>query len=287
MSGPDGKRSGPRTAPESRFNSFAAVSIARSSFQFPETGQAVRVATVDAEPWFVAADVCRVLDIGRPQDTVRYLDEDERGRCLVDTPSGAQRMLVVSEPGLFSLILRSRKPEAKSFRRWVAHEVLPAIRRTGSYATEKLTPRQLAQLVITESDRADLAEQRVAELEPAAGAWETLAAADGDYSLRDAAHILNRDPSISIGQNRLMRFLRDEQMVDRKGVPYIRFERYLVERPTSYTHPHTGEPVLSRQIRVTVGGLEYLRKRLAESGRGGRDSQAVDANAPGWHHAAP
>ena len=89
----------------------------------------------------------------------------------------------------------------------------------------------------------------------------------GDYSLRDAAHILNRDPTIAIGQNRLMRFLRDEGLVDRKGVPYAKHSLHLVERPVSYSHPHTGESILTQQIRVTADGIAYLRKRLAGVGR--------------------
>ena len=102
--------------------------------QFGFEGHQVRIVMRDGELWWVAADVCDILGIGRPQDSVRYLDEDEKGRCLVDTPSGQQEMLVVNEPGLYSLILRSRKPEAKAFKRWVTHEVLPQIRRTGSYS---------------------------------------------------------------------------------------------------------------------------------------------------------
>jgi prophage antirepressor-like protein len=235
---------------------------AGAEFRFPETGHAVRVARVGGEPWFVAADVAAILALGNIHSSLALLDDDERGLQTLETPGGPQQVAIVSEAGLYSLVLRSRKPEAKALKRWVVHEVLPAIRRTGSYATEKLTPRQLAQLVITEADRADVAERRVAELEPAAGAWEALATADGDYSLRDAAHILNRDPAISTGQNRLMRFLRDEELVDRKGIPYVKYARYLVERPVSYDHPHTGEPVLTSQIRITAEGLAYLRRRL-------------------------
>lgn len=239
-------------------------------YSFPETGQDVRIVTIGGDPWFVAADVCRILDIGRPQDSVRHLDGDERGRCLVDTPSGAQQMLIVSEPGLYSLMLRSRKPEARSFRRWVLHEVLPAIRKTGGYGNaakgvrtvDTLSRRDLAEMIIAEADRADAAESRAAELEPAAEAWEVLAEGNGNYSLREAAAILTQDPAINIGQNRLMTFIRDEAMVDAKGRPYARYNRYLVQRPVSYNHPRTNEPVLTVQLRITPEGVAYLRPRL-------------------------
>lgn len=87
----------------------------------------------DKAPWFVAADVCRVLAITKPENTYKRLDDDEKGTRIVGTPGGNQNMTVVNEFGLYSLILTSRKPEAKRFKRWVTHEVLPAIRRTGRY----------------------------------------------------------------------------------------------------------------------------------------------------------
>lgn len=93
----------------------------------------LRTVVIDGEPWFVAADVCAVLDIADPKSSLRLLDDDERGVHSVHTPGGHQLVNVISEPGLYSLILRSRKPEAKAFKRWVTHEVLPAIRRTGTY----------------------------------------------------------------------------------------------------------------------------------------------------------
>lgn len=101
-------------------------------FERQEFGQ-VRVVDVNGEPWFVAKDVCECLDIGNSRDVVAALDEDEKGVDSIDTPGGAQEMSIISEAGLYSLILRSRKPEAKAFKRWITHEVLPSIRRAGSY----------------------------------------------------------------------------------------------------------------------------------------------------------
>jgi prophage antirepressor-like protein len=103
-------------------------------FTFPATGQAVRSVAVAGEPWFVARDVCDVLDIKDVSMAVRSLDEDERGTSIVGTRGGAQEMSVVSEAGLYSLILRSRKPEARVVTRWVTHEVMPALRKTGAYS---------------------------------------------------------------------------------------------------------------------------------------------------------
>lgn len=106
--------------------------------------QAVRVVMQGDAPWFVAADVCRVLQIKNSRDAVSRLDEDEKGVAIADTLGGAQSLNIVSESGLYALIFTSRLPAAKRFRKWVTAEVLPAIRRTGSYAAAALDQDDLA-----------------------------------------------------------------------------------------------------------------------------------------------
>lgn len=107
--------------------------ISNSLQLFTDKGFRVRVLMRDGEPWFVAKDVCTCLEIANVSDACSRLDEDERGIVSTDTPSGKQEMLIVSEPGLYSLIGSSKKPETKAFKRWVNHEVLPSIRKTGGY----------------------------------------------------------------------------------------------------------------------------------------------------------
>lgn len=97
----------------------------------------IRVVMREGEPWFIAADVCRALDISNVSDAVARLDEDEKGIVLTDTPGGKQNTSIISEAGLYTLVLSSRKPEAKIFKRWVTHEVIPSIRKTGSYLVEQ------------------------------------------------------------------------------------------------------------------------------------------------------
>ena len=108
---------------------------------FQNTDWRIRVVMRDGEPWFVAKDVCDCLDIGNVSQTCSRLDDDERGIISNDTPSGKQEMLIVSEPGLYSLIGSSKKQEAKAFKRWVNHEVLPSIRKTGSYSVTQPQPQ--------------------------------------------------------------------------------------------------------------------------------------------------
>ena len=101
---------------------------------FDYEGREIRVVKDEqGDPWFVAADVCAVLQLPETHKAVARLDDDEKDRNSIPTPGGSQSMTVVSESGLYNLVLGSRKAEAKRFKRWVTHEVLPAIRKTGSY----------------------------------------------------------------------------------------------------------------------------------------------------------
>lgn len=100
---------------------------------FDFESQAVRSMLRDDEPWFVAADVCRVLEIGNSRDAVARLDDDEKGVGITDTLGGQQEMTIINESGLYALIFTSRKEQAKRFRKWVTSEVLPTLRRTGRF----------------------------------------------------------------------------------------------------------------------------------------------------------
>lgn len=106
-------------------------------FNFSQEKVPVRVQVIDSEPWFVAKDVCEVLEIEKYRDAVSRLDEDERGSVVVDTLGGSQKMSAVCESGLYALIFQSRKPNARKFRKWVTSEVLPSIRRKGYYGLRK------------------------------------------------------------------------------------------------------------------------------------------------------
>lgn len=111
---------------------------------FNYNGNEVRTIQKDGEPWWVLKDVCGILGISKYRDTASRLDEDERGSVRVDTPGGEQEMTVVNESGLYNAILRSDKPEAKPFRKWVTSEVLPSIRKHGAY----MTPETLEQAIL-------------------------------------------------------------------------------------------------------------------------------------------
>ena len=115
--------------------------LAPSVFRFES--HEVRTVMLSGEPWFVAADVCAVLEIANPRHAISRLDDDEKGVVISDTLGGKQEMSTVNESGLYSLILTSRKPEAKRFKKWVTSEVLPSIRKTGSYQLHPEAPATL------------------------------------------------------------------------------------------------------------------------------------------------
>ena len=107
------------------------ASTAITPFNFNE--HAVRVIQIEDAPWFVATDVAESLGYKSPKDAASYLDDDEKGSAIVRPPGGDQKLTVINESGLYALVLRSRKPEARKFAKWVTSEVLPAIRKTGKY----------------------------------------------------------------------------------------------------------------------------------------------------------
>jgi len=135
-----------------------------SELQVYEDERFGRVRTVmgnDGEPWFVAADIARVLEMADATHAVRGLEEDEKGIHKVETLGGEQDMAVITEAGLYTILVRSNKAIAKPFRRWVTHEVLPAIRKTGSYS---LAPRTLQEALRAYADELDAHENTRKEL---------------------------------------------------------------------------------------------------------------------------
>jgi len=253
-------------------------------FTFPTTGQSVRTLLVDGEPWFIATDVAAVLGYRDAFNATRLLDDDgdEKGTHLVSTPSGDQMASIVSEPGLYYLIMRSNAIGAREFRRWVTHEVLPSIRKTGAYSAKQLSRKDLARMVIDAEEALELAETRAAaaehqvlELAPAARMHDELMSAAGDYSVREAAQILGRDPQITTGQKRLFEYLREIGWLDRHNQPYqrhIAFDRLSV-RARFYEHPNRDEQVATQQVRITTKGLGELHRLLG----GGAQFQALMA----------
>lgn len=193
-------------------------------FKNEQFGQ-IRVVERDGEPWFVAVDICGALDIANSRDALTRIDEDEKGVALTDTLGGAQEVAVVNEPGLYSLVLGSRKSEARAFKRWITHDVIPAIRKTGMYATPATVEAMLANpdtMIQVLQAFKDEREQRLALETRVVADAPKVAFADAVETSTDSCLVgqlakIIRQNGYEIGANRLFEYLRKEGYLCRAG----------------------------------------------------------------------
>lgn len=191
-------------------------------FESPEFGQ-VRTTVIGGEPWFVAADVCRALAIGNPSMALDRLDDDERTLISIEGASNGKPVNGVNEPGLYSLVLGSRKPEAKAFKRWITHEVIPAIRKTGGYQVPQSPAEQMAQGILAaqkllaERD-ATIAKQneQIAVLTPKGIFADAVTASKTSILVGGLAKLIKQQ-GIDIGQKRLFAWMRENGFLIKNG----------------------------------------------------------------------
>ena len=245
--------------------------------QFDFKGASLRTLTDEAgEPWFVLKDCMSILDLGNPTETVKMFDEDEFSTAeVIDSIGRRQQAYIISEPGLYRLVMRSRKPEAREFQRWVTHEVLPQIRKTGGYipttaADDDMTILAKAVMIgqrTMEAQKQKIAEQqsRIVELEPKARFADAVAASDGTCLVGELAKML-RQNGMDIGQNRLFRLLQADGYLGKSGsnrnVPTQRAMDLGLFRIKETTVTHAdGHTTVSRTPKVTGKGQRYFIDR--------------------------
>lgn len=234
-------------------------------FDNPEFGQIHAFANSEGVPCFIAREVTDALALDRT--AVRKLDDDEKGVRLMHTLGGDQEVSTVTEPGFYKLVMRSRKPEAKAFQRWVTHEVLPALRRDGGYMVARdETPEQtMARAVLLAQQTIDRQRDRIAELEPKALFADAVAASDGTCLVGELAKMM-RQNGVEIGQRRLFARLREDGYLGKSGsntnVPTQRaMEMGLFRiKETAVTHSD-GHVTINRTPKVTGKGQIYFVKR--------------------------
>ena len=188
--------------------------------QFNFKGATLRTLTDEnGEPWFVLKDCMSILDLGNPTETVKMFDDDEFSTTEVIDPIGRrQQAYIISEPGLYRLVMRSRKPEAKEFQRWVTHEVLPSIRKHGAYMTQQTLDKALTSpdFLIQLATKLKEEQEKVKELEPKARFADAVAASDGTCLVGELAKML-RQNGLDIGQNRLFAQPREDGYLGKTG----------------------------------------------------------------------
>lgn len=227
----------------------------------------VRIFLQDNEPWFVAKDVCDCLDLSNSRKALSRLEDDEKGVTLSDTPGGKQEMATVNEYGLYSLVMSSRKPEAKEFKRWVTHEVLPSIRKYGSYSMD--IPRTLPDALkayASEIEAHNKTKALLEEQKPKVLFADAVNASHTSILVGDLAKLL-RQNGLDIGQNRLFEKLRQEgYLIKQKGESYNMptqrsMDMKLFEvKESTFTNPD-GSTHITKTLKVTGKDQIYFANR--------------------------
>ena len=226
-------------------------------------GSDVRViADEKGEPWFVAKDICDVLGLSNPTMALSNLDDEERAKFNLGRQGESN---IINESGLYSLIMTSRKPEAKKFKKWVTSEVLPSIRKTGSYSAKPIDPMQLLGdpaamrgLLLTYTEKVIALESKVQEQAPKVEAFEKLTKSDGSLNITCAAKNLGIPPK------KLFQWMQANEWIYRRtgGKNYIAYQRRiqssLLEHKVTTIQTDDGTDKITEQVRVTPKGLTTL-----------------------------
>lgn len=246
--------------------------------RFDFKGASLRTLTDEAgEPWFVAKDVCDILEISNPSDALKRLDDDERSRFNLGRQGETN---IVNEAGLYVLVLGSRKPEAHEFKRWVTHEVLPSIRKTGGYiptsesdSDEDIMARAVlvAQKTIKQKNQQIASQQsRIDELQPKASAWDNFVDIDDALSVRDSAKLLS-NLGRTVGQTELFEWLDRHDWIFRENKHWsarqsrINAGHLMMVPPKSHGTHKDGTPfAFPPTVKVTRKGLALIARRFGE-----------------------
>ncbi len=225
---------------------------------FQYKGSNVRTVVRDGEPWFVAKDVCEILEIDNPAQALARLDDDERSTIILNEGIGNPHRSTVNEPGLYSLILGSRKKEAKKFKRWITHEVLPSIRKTGVYVAPQVDSKMLYQIAQT----LEAKEREIETMKPKALFAEAVTASKSSILVGELAKIL-RQNGVDIGQNRLFGWMRSNGYLCSKGESFNLPTQRAMDlevcdiKKTTINKPD-GSSFVTRTTKITGKGQVYF-----------------------------
>lgn len=232
---------------------------------FQYEGSAVRTLLIEGEPWFVLADLCKVLDIAASGRLAARLEEDMRQTHPLPTAGGTQNMTIVSEAGMYEVVIRSDKPEATAFRRWITTEVLPSIRKTGAYGqVRQLTPDEIVQqaLQIT-AERVQKLERHLAIVQPKADAFDRWLSSNIDYSVGSVAKALSIAGVPDMGRTRLFHWLREHRWAYRDASGWQPYQSQIETKRLGVKlgqqlNTRTGEQFATVTLRITPKGAAKL-----------------------------
>lgn len=245
----------------------------RQITEFIFDGQPVRIEDKDGNPWFIARDVCAVLKLDNMGQALNSIPEKSKGVTIGDTPGGRQEMRIIDEGGLYRLIFKSRSAAAERFQAWVTEDVLPSIRKTGSYAVaEHHIPQTRAEALRLAADLAEQleqAEQQLLQQAPQVQFAEAIQASDELMSVSEVAKLLQ------VGTNKLFQWLRHNpakrpfliRMGDARNEPADQYinagHARVVATPWEQTHTNGRQTKrISRKTMITGSGLRLIQKWL-------------------------
>lgn len=246
------------------------------TFNNPEFGD-IRTVLIDGAIWFVGKDAAIALGYSNPRKAIYdHVDEDDKGVTKWNTPGGVQDLVIINESGLYSLILSSKLPGAKRFKRWVTAEILPSVREHGAYMTDDTINRMIASpefgiKLLTElkaeQDKRKALEEKVKADAPAVFFAEAVTGADSNILVREMAKLLSQN-GYDIGGNRLYEQLRQEgYLIKNKGTDYNMPTQKAMELGLFFVRetPRVGKngTVLDKVVRVTPRGQKYFINKYA------------------------
>ena len=249
-------------------------------FNSPEFGQ-VRTLTIGGEPWFIGKDVATILGYERTADAIRaHVDEDDKGVGEIQTPGGKQKIVIINESGLYSLVLSSKLPTAKKFKHWITSEVLPAIRKHGGYLTPDkveevlLNPDTIIRLATelkeeralrkaAELDAAS-AKQLIGELKPKADYTDRILSSKGTVPTTAIA----KDYGMSAKtMNKLLHDLKVQYKIGKQWFLYAKYQDKSYTHSKTFDFVHTdGRPDTNMQTEWTQKGHLFLYELLKKNG---------------------
>lgn len=231
-------------------------------FNNSEFGQ-IRTVTKDNEPWFVASDICKALDLSNPTMAMERLDDDEKSKLNLGLSGGATNC--VNEFGLYNLVLASRKQGAKEFKRWITHEVIPSIRKSGGYIAgqEQMSDAELmAKALLVAQKQIEERNKQIEVMKPKAIFADAVATSKTSILVGDLAKLICQN-GYQIGQKRLFEWLRENGYLIKSGNSYnMPMQRYveqgLFEVKESNVQNPDGSVRITRTTKVTGKGQVYF-----------------------------
>lgn len=233
-------------------------------FENPEFGQVRVVVNESNEPLFCLNDVCNILSIANPRNLVDRLDE--KGVHSIDTLTngGSQKLNFINEPNLYRVIFQSRKDEAKNFQDWVFNDILPSIRKTGSYSIQHKLPQTykeaLLELIAKVEENEKLQIENT-ELKPKGEFYDAVAGSDTLIDMNQVSKTLNIK---GLGRNKLFEFLRSQKILMNDNQPYQQYvdKGYFKLIEVRWTNPKTGDTNITLKTMVFQTGLDFIRKTV-------------------------